>query len=275
MSATLVRYLAWAGVLLGAASTWGQSAPAAPSTAPAATTEAQRPAQRTPQEVLALRVAEISLEAAPLKAALDWVAELTGVTIHVNWEQLDQVGVLPGTPVTLQARDLRLRDVMSLLLRDAGGLDVRLGFLVRENLIYVTTTAELDRELVTRIYFVADLLTPSQRPSRLFAGRITDYVTSVQPRVAAGVAMAEPIIERYGSGTIVDFNRTGRDENESIERETQRLLDELVRAITGGVEPGSWEGQGGQGTIQTYRGMLIVRNSPRVHQELENALAEP
>ena len=51
-------------------------------------------------------------------------------------------------------------------------------------------------------------------------------------------------------------------------------MAELIEAITGTIEPESWDVNGGPGTIRAFEGRLIVKNSPLVHQKLAGPMWE-
>jgi hypothetical protein len=51
-------------------------------------------------------------------------------------------------------------------------------------------------------------------------------------------------------------------------------MDELLEVITSVVEPGSWDTMGGEATIQPLRGMLIVRQTAKAHQQIGDLLEQ-
>jgi len=48
-------------------------------------------------------------------------------------------------------------------------------------------------------------------------------------------------------------------------------LTEIIESV---IEPQSWEASGGAGAIRSFNGLLIVRQSDRVHAQIEDLLAE-
>lgn len=243
-----------------------QEGPPASSTRPAV--------DRSAAEVLRIGLGDVRLENAPLQQALEWLAQTADVNVFVNWNRLATIGVKPEMPVSVAGQGLTVGTFVDLLMSDVNRGKARLGYEAGRGLIRIAARQDLDQELVTRVYPVYDLLRSYKgRPARLFVGRVQDYVVSIDPFVAAGVAMPRPIIERAGSGFFLDTTDPGARDEESIEAEIQRLAAELMAAITGSVEPDSWEVNGGRGTVSFFEGMLIVRNSNRVHRILGGTLA--
>jgi hypothetical protein len=192
----------------------------------------------------------------------------------VNWKRLTAIGVQPDARVSLSGAELTVRGYLDQLMLQVNGGEAKLGYEAGRNLIHIASRQDLNQELTTRVYPIGDLLRSYKgRPAQLFVGRVQDYVTSIDPYVAAGVAMPRPIIAHAGSGIFLDLTEPGAPYDESVERERERLAAELVAAITGAVEPETWEVNGGRGTVRVFQEMLIVRNTSRVHQILGGALA--
>jgi hypothetical protein len=53
------------------------------------------------------------------------------------------------------------------------------------------------------------------------------------------------------------------------ERRADRLMDLIITAV----EPASWEGTGGFGTISEYEGLIVVNHNARTHKKIENVLS--
>jgi hypothetical protein len=247
------------------------SVPPARSAPPASST---RPAvERSAAQVLRIGLGQVRLERAPLQQALEWLAQTADVNVFVNWDRLAAIGVRPEMPVSVMGQGLTVGEYLDLLISDVNRGKPRLGYEVGRDMIHIATRQDLDQELVTRVYPVYDLLRSYRgRPAQLFIGRVQDYVLSIDPVVAPGVAVPRPIIGRAADGVFLGATEPGARYDETSEQETQRLAAELIAAITGSVEPDSWEANGGRGTISFFEGMLIVRNSNRVQRILGGTL---
>ena len=101
------------------------------------------------------RAGAIELDAVPLADVVDYVRDVTGLGVVVEWRALAAAGIDRDTPVSLTLTGASARDVLRLALRQAGD---DLTFYADDGVVRVTTAAEADRRLVTRTYDVRDLL---------------------------------------------------------------------------------------------------------------------
>jgi hypothetical protein len=55
----------------------------------------------------------------------------------------------------------------------------------------------------------------------------------------------------------------------------ERRTSDLIAAITSAVEPDSWLANGdGIGDIRPFEGLIVIRNTPKVHQDVEILLQQ-
>src|SRR5690606_15974238 len=76
------------------------------------------------QRLLERRLPEISFDQIPLADAIDFLRDLTGANLYVNWGALQAAGVDTNTPVSTRLRDVRLSKALSVVLQDAGSRPV-------------------------------------------------------------------------------------------------------------------------------------------------------
>jgi hypothetical protein len=207
----------------------------------------------TPLAPLSERIAEVSLTEVPLDQALDWLADFTPLSVVVRWQVLEHAGVPRDTPITLEIRNLRLSQVLWIMLREAGGTDVRLAFRAQPDLLTISTRDDLARDMFLGVYDVNDLL--------LEVPHVTD-------RIQIDIA-------RSGTGDSGPWDGgRGSSDPERGEGDQQDKTTRLIELITNTVEPDSWDRNGGLGTISAWGSLLVVRNSASVHQALGKSVAE-
>ena len=259
------------GITSGVALGQNEGKPAVPASQPVLRAEPLRipAAQR-----LQLRLAAIEFDAAPLEDVFAQVALAANVNLVVRWELLAEVGIERDKPISMSVRNLRLRQVLWLVLNEAAGDDVKLAYRADDNLILVSTLEDFNSSLVTRVYDVRDLIMPIPRDAGFASERTQDVPISVQPQVAGGAVGVRPIIRRYSSG--VYFGEEGQRlfDEERADDEREENLRKLIEAVITSIEPDSWMVNGGRGTIVAFRGRIVVRNSPLVHQKLGGAVRE-
>jgi type II secretory pathway component GspD/PulD (secretin) len=102
-------------------------------------------------------VAELNFDGAPLSKVIDFLRNISGTNLVVDWKTLETAGVQKDTPISLQIRDVTLRKMLQLVLNQASP-NAPLSFAVDGNIIQVTTQEALDKQLVTKVYIVDDLV---------------------------------------------------------------------------------------------------------------------
>lgn len=214
------------------------------------------PAAPSTLSLLNERVKEVALQEAPLDQVLEWIAELTPLSVVVRWQELESVGVERDQPISLQIHNLRLSQVLWLILREAGGADVRLAFRADHELLTISTGEDFDGDMLVKVYPAGDLL--------IEAPRIADHGRIDISRMGAGSPQ---------SG-LSSPGESGREGGSAGHRDPEQRAEQLIELIAEAIEPDSWASNGGRGTIQAWGSLLVVRNSIRVHQALGGYLEE-
>lgn len=260
---------------------------------PGAPVPKQRAAQAKVSPVLMLRarVGPIAFDEAPLSDVFEALGRMTGIQFVVQWAHLEEFGIERDQPVTVHARNLRLSQVLWLILNHGDLADAKLAYRADNDAITITTELQLGRDLFVRVYDVSDLLvTRLARPGVAF-GRQTQSVIGNNVAVAEGAVASTPIIGTFNSGVTFETDDIGgtigggfgdlfgqalggnsnggnTNEDDDTTAQTERLMRQLINLITTTVEPDSWDINGGRGTVQRWRNLLVVRNSALVHQKL-------
>jgi hypothetical protein len=199
---------------------------------------------------------EVKLDTMPLGRAIDTLRRTSGANIYVNWQRLALFDppVGPATPVVMEVR-LKNATLGQALAKVLESVPARpdvinpggrvLSAAVRDGIITVSDDA---RELssVGRWYYVRDLLND---PGHFdFARPAPPPSTDQSMAPAAGV---------------FDYGTTRQDRE-----------DQLTRIITDSVDPESWRDAGGTvGSIRSWAGRLIIRQTPDNHEKIESLLA--
>ncbi len=213
-----------------------------------------RPASQPVLPRLSLRFDEM-----PLAEVVTFFRRRTGLNLTVDWRALEAIGVSRDTPVTLTIdKPVPLTQALDLvvdLFNPAAPPTGRVFWDVDGGIIVLTSGEALDRELVTRVFDVSDLLvvTPDFVGPRWDAdtGGGTEGGSSDSPLSGAGdrtVAAADPAAERA--------------------LREQKLID-AVR-LTIGEE--YWQPVG-RGSIRIFRGKMIVSQTRLGYILLARALS--
>lgn len=236
------------------------------------------PAPRlNPVAMLQARIANVDLEDSTLREALEWIAAATGATVVIRWDQLELAGVSDDAEVSIRARNLRLRQVLWMILNQVSRPDARLAYRISQDMILISTEQDLSQDMIVRVYDVTDIVATEIATPEIGVGRTHEIPTIAGFGIAPGAAAANIRPQAVDSGVrLRAHNPRGVDEDsEDAGRNSfAERMQELADVITATVEPESWDVNGGNGTIRVYRGMLIVRNSPFVHQKLGGLIDE-
>lgn len=240
--------------------------------------EGPRPTPRartsTTQALLDQRVPEVSFEEAPLEQVMDWVTDFTKANFIVRWEKLQEAGVGKDKTISIKVKNLRLSQVLWLIMNQAGGADVKLAYRASGNLLVLSTQEDLGQEMITRVYDVSDLLIRAPRfvnPNRLDIGQALSQIG--QGGQGGGGGGGQNIFQSQGGGGGGTSGRQEEGRMGGAGGETGEMT-QLVQLITDTIEPDTWVTAGGRGTITPFRNQIIVRNTILVHQRLGGAIEE-
>lgn len=221
-------------------------------------------ASRDTRAILNSEVPEVSFEQAPLEQVISWLAEYTQTNVVVRWQTLEDMGIDRDKPISIRVKNLRVSQVLWMIMVEAGGSDVKLAYRASGNLLVLSTAEDLGEEMLLRVYDVSDLLVRVPR----FTNSPRIDLTQIQS-VGAGGGSGQSIFGGSSGSTTDDDDDENRG-NEEDDGEAQRLVD----LITATVEPDTWDVNGGLGSIRAFGRQLVVRNNILVHQQLGGPVLE-
>ncbi len=249
------RLAAIAVVALLTSAAWGQNTAERRPVPPPAVPQTLR--------ILNQRLPEVSFRDTPFEQVVEFLADLTKINFVVRWQTLEDAGVKRDAPVSLQVRNLRLSQILWLLMNDVAGSELKLAYRMSGNLLVLSTEDDLDKEMVTKVYDVADLLV---RP--LTADRNTGFDPT--QAMNQGGTQGGGSNSLFGQSSQQNYGNTQGNQGELSNVEMQSLVDLIQDTI----EPDTWNRNGGQGSVHAYRHLLVIRNTLLVHQRLGGYVTE-
>lgn len=214
----------------------------------------------TIQHQLNQTLPEVHFDGVALNDAIDFLRDVSGANISVNWKALAETGVTPDGTITLKLRSVSLRKALDLILSEAGGGD-KLGFSVDEGVIEIATREIIDSKMYTRVYPIEDLIMiiPDFDDAPDFS------LTSQTSGSQGGSGGAGGAGGGGSSGGLFGGNTSQNSNKEVVKSKTERANDlmDLIRNI---VQPDVWVENGGKAAIRYWNGNLIV-TAPRSVQE--------
>lgn len=214
-------------------------------------------------------ITEITFEAAPLEQVMDWVTETTHANVVVRWQVLEDAGVERDKPISLRVKNLSLAQILWMIMNEAGGSDLKLAYRASGNLLVLSTADDLGKEMITKVYDIADLL--------VNVPQFTNAAQLDPAQALQGVGQGGGGVGGGGGGGGGGQNLfqqgQGRGGGEN-DRDLQGDIERLVTLITDTIEPDSWQQNGGRGSVRAFRNLLIVHNTPLVHQRIAGPVPE-
>jgi hypothetical protein len=190
---------------------------------------------------------------------IDYLRNTSGLNIVVNWHALEDAGVKRDTPITLDVSHVTLRKVLRLVL-DQASPSAPLVWTIDSNVLTITTEAEADKVLITRVYVVDDLVMTDNAtvtPPTMNLQNMTTSGSTSSSGSGGGTSGA-------GSGSL--FNETTNTQSAASTDTSQKRGEDLAKLITQVVRPSVWDANGGPASIRYMSGKLIV-SAPASIQE--------
>jgi hypothetical protein len=100
-------------------------------------------------------IATLEFIETPLVDVIEVLKDAHQIPIEIDAKALDDVGLSPDIPVTRNLKGVTLRSALRLMLRE-----MDLTYVVRDEVLLITTPEEAESKLTTKVYPVADLVIP-------------------------------------------------------------------------------------------------------------------
>jgi general secretion pathway protein D len=230
----------------------------------------------------------------PLAAALDALGKQAGVAIHLDMVGLEQEAVRSDTPVTLALdQPISLKSALKLLLEP-----LHLSYVVRDEVLKVTSPQLVKGEVYAVTYPVADLVLPIPNFTSDGLG-ISDALEKGYQQAGLRNALAVQVgpppseIQRtssggaaaMGAGSLAQIQGSGRTSTGSTPSIPfgppsvgggQQNFGPLIDLIQSTVAAETWDTVGGQGAIRPFDTnlSLVVSQTQEVHDQIADLLEQ-
>ncbi len=206
----------------------------------------------------------VSFDKLPFRDALRFFQTVTGSNFHVNWRALEQEGIDPQTPISLNLRRISVARALDLVLDQVNA----------------------DREKLTSVYWVVDrgvlLVSTGNALNRRVVTRVIDAgtVLLIQPDVAGPRIDLESASERDMSGRGASSGSRGFWDDDSDEREREgesyneqkkKHHEKVVNTIMNMIGRDMWEPEG-KGSIRVLNNKLVISQTLLGFKMLEQSL---
>jgi hypothetical protein len=200
------------------------------------------------------RRVSVEFEDTPLEDVLSFLGNTLDGQFYLNRKRLNDEEIAADAPVSLRLKNVRADMVLDLALDQVSD---SLAYVVRDEIVMVSTLDDLEGAAEVRVYNVRDLLklTPPQDAGAMAPGM---GGPSGYPGGDGG----------YGAYGAEGYGSMGAGMDTGYVDRGQLLTDVLTAAIG----HNHWQKAGGYGTIAAYDGLLVVNHNTRIHQQVERLL---
>ncbi len=242
---------------------------------------------------------------APLSKVLESLSKMADVNLHVDPQGLAQEGVTSDTPVTIDlSKEIMLKSALHLILEP-----LHLNYVVKDEVLKITSEQMRDGQVYTRSYNVADLVIPIPNfvPTQMgLASAYNRAMSNVNAWPSAGTpfgsgSTATPmavvatkdgkgnnamlnsamLAQRMGTGAPMGPGGAGShvpvgQGPGGLGGGAQADFDSLIELITSTVKPTTWDDVGGPGSIKQFETnlSLVISQTQDVHEEIEDLLQQ-
>ena len=141
--------------------------------------EAVEDADARAEKQLARELPGVRFDNVSLGDAIDFLRDVSGANIFVNWRALEAAGIERNAPVTTRLKNVKLSRAIEHILQNVGGGRIELGFVVKEGVVTISTTEDLDRDTEVRVYDVRDLIVVEEKDEKAAQKKREELVTSI------------------------------------------------------------------------------------------------
>jgi len=212
----------------------------------------------------------LNFENTPLKQVIDDLRELHALNIYIDTPALQSQGTSLDSPITIRLDQVSLKAALNMILRE-----VRLTYVIKDEVLQITTKENARGKLVPVTYQIADLVVPMEQhvpmihPSSSNNSsmpiQFTPTPSMTGPSLTNGQAVGSPNgpISNSTGDVVVSKRQVGN---------TQEA--QLIKLIQESIAPESWVDVGGAGTISYHPVTfgLVVNQTPDIQEQIQDLL---
>ncbi|MGA2497823.1 MAG: M56 family metallopeptidase [Tepidisphaeraceae bacterium] len=184
------------------------------------------------------RLQELRFDGIALEEVVDFLRDVSGANITVNWKAIEAAGIKKAAPVTVRLRDIKFGKALSEILANVSGGKVRLAYTFDDRALVISTVEDIaQNHRQTIVYDIRDLLVD---------------LSVVATPAAGGAAVKE------------DAKTVKLDE---------RMAKDISNLIKETVDRESWTDNGGKtGQLSFLNGQFVITQTRENQQEIAGLL---
>jgi len=235
----------------------------------------------------------------PLAEVIEYLGTLAQVNIHLDQRGLTEEGVTSNTPVTIDLNQpIMLKSALNLILEPMG-----LSFIIKNEVLQITSAQLRDGEVYPETYSVADLVIPIPNfvPNGKLglSGAYADALNNMGSGARGAHSPVGVLASKDGGSKnavlppdmMAQFQgggQSGPGYGPSPNQPTgsggpggmgggvQADFDSLIELITSTIAPQSWDEVGGRGSVQPFETnlSLVISQTQQVHEQIADLLEQ-
>lgn len=209
----------------------------------------------------------IDFQNVTLREAIEFLRDVSGANVHVNWRAIELTGVTPDTTVNMRLRQVPMRRVLSMLLDEAAGGQL-LTWYLDDGVIEITTREISDSIMYTKVYDVQDLLFEPPEFIEPPDFDLSQYTDQGGGRGGGGGGGRGGGGGGGGGGGRGLFQTANQTSEQTEPRDPKAKANELIELIQAVVYPDVWVEAGGKSSIRFFNGNLIITAPRSVHEAI-------
>ena len=215
---------------------------------------------------------ELSFDGVGFSDVIEFMRDVSGANIFVNWKALDTAGIDRNAPVTAKLRNVKFSKALQVVLDSLSTGTTKVGYTVDDGVITISAGDDLSKNTILRVYDIRDLIIqiPDFDDAPDFSLNSTSNNTSQNP---SGSGTGGPQAGGVTNNIFGGNGATGGAQEQTQSR--QDLVDSIIKLITSTIAPDSWRDAGGSvGSITELSGQLIVTQTPENQRALVGLLEQ-
>ncbi len=194
-------------------------------------------------------VKDAVIDDATARAAFAWWSRVTGISLVIDWQAMENDGIDPDRPISLNLRFVSAGQLLEILMQQTQNDFAELIYETTPWYVRVMTKAQANRRPVVRIYEVADLVT-----------EIPTFTDA--PQMDLREALSNTNSGGGGGASSQGLFEDEDDDRDQPRTTKQQRGEDLADLIRQSIEPTIWQANGGQyASVRYFNGRLIV-NAP-------------
>ena len=234
-------------------------------------------ANRVVNRKLEATAPEIKFEGVSFEQVIDYLRDLTGLNIVVNWTALEAAAIEKDKEVNLKLTNVKFSKALRLVLDEVGGGETELSYEVGDGVVQISTKEDLSRRTTVQVYNVQDLII--RVPD--FQGReinLNNIGQNQQGGLGGGGGIGGAGGGGGGGGGAGGggiFGGGGGQQGGEAPQTGEDPLERLIQLIQETIDPESWRSAGGNvGAINTLNNQVIVTQTATAHTQLRDLLKQ-